>query len=78
MGYTLSTSEVAVKDFVASSLEATAEKMPNSMKDKAEVLRKAAAIYREYGSNQKLSVAEEEQDERFYMDKYTDLPILAA
>ncbi len=38
--------ETTVGEFVAASLEAEAAKMPSSMKEKAEVLRKFADTYR--------------------------------
>jgi len=68
MPYTLSASMVTLNDFVASSLEAEADKMPTSMKDKADALRNAAMIYREHGSKQKIRVWEEGTEEKFVSD----------
>lgn len=68
MSYTLSPSLVTVREFVATSLEAEAAKMPASMKRKADVLRNAALIFREHGSKQKIQVMEEGQEEKFVID----------
>jgi hypothetical protein len=68
MAYTRSPSEVTVREFIATSLEAEAAKMPASMKEKADVLRNAALIFREHGSKQKIRVLEEGQEEKFLID----------
>jgi hypothetical protein len=48
-------------EFVAESLEEEAAKMPPSMKERADLLRDAAKLYRELGGKRNVRVWEEDE-----------------